>query len=330
MTKRRAKQPAYVTEQDDLNDPSRTQPLGKAPERVRGKGRQGQQGQQGHNSVKPESSPVSPKTPTQGAYIAALRASLEGEAPSQTFVTGPAGTGKTYLAARVAAEFYKTGQIESIILARPNIPSGRPLGFYPGSPDQKMAPWAVPLIEAIGIGLGPSRVVGDMRAGKIKVVPFETMRGRTFRNAFVILDEAQNTTPHEMEMFLTRIGEGCIVVVNGDVTQSDLNRDGRHHLSGFAHALRVAHRYDLPVNFIEFGLEDVVRSDITGRWVRAFWSNRNPEKESYHDGVDLGSESGSEPEREPPLAQIGMIHRPVTYGSDRDQLPFRFPSFYNF
>jgi phosphate starvation-inducible PhoH-like protein len=203
--------------------------------------------------------PIRPLNPRQADYLDALRSS------PQVVVLGPAGTGKTWIAATHAADLYRARQIAKIILTRPNVPCGRSLGFFPGSLEDKFAPWAVPVAEAIKTRMGAAAYDIAVKKGDIEMVPFEVMRGRTWRDAFVLLDEAQNATPAEMKMFLTRVGEDCAVVVNGDVAQCDL--DGA---SGLAVALRLIAERRLPVPVIEFTLDDIVRSGVCAMWARAF------------------------------------------------------------
>lgn len=200
-----------------------------------------------------------PKNDKQAAYIDALKT-----AP-QVIVTGSAGTGKTYIAASWAAKLFAQERVERIILTRPNVPSGRSLGFFPGTMEEKMAPWVIPFTDVIQQCLGPTAFETSVKKRTIDIVPFEVMRGRTFHNAFVILDEAQNTTPSEMKMFLTRIGDGTQVVINGDIKQSDLKSD-----SGLKAILQMVQEQQLPVPHIEFTVDDIVRSDICAMWVKAF------------------------------------------------------------
>lgn len=200
-----------------------------------------------------------PKTERQREYIEALKV-----AP-QVIVTGPAGTGKTYIAATKAAQLYEAGIVDRIILTRPNVPSGRSLGFFPGTMEEKIAPWVIPFVEVLEEHLGKEAVDAAQKKGNLVVVPFEVMRGRTFKNAFVILDEAQNASPHELKMFLSRIGENAQAVLNGDVSQSDLRSD-----SGLKVIIDLVQRQKLPVPVIEFTLEDIVRSDICAMWIKAF------------------------------------------------------------
>jgi phosphate starvation-inducible protein PhoH and related proteins len=203
--------------------------------------------------------PIKALNPTQAQYLAALRQS------QQIVVIGPAGAGKTWIAATHAADLYRQRKIAKIVLTRPNVPCGRSLGFFPGSLEEKFAPWAAPVIEAIRERVGQSVFDIALKRGDIELAPFEVMRGRTFRNAFVLLDEAQNATPSEIKMFLTRVGEDCITVVNGDVGQSDLQAS-----SGLRVVLDMIRAQGLPVPVIEFTKDDIVRSGVCGMWVRAF------------------------------------------------------------
>ncbi len=203
--------------------------------------------------------PIKPLNATQVDYLAALRSCR------QIVVLGPAGTGKTWIAATHAADLYRNQQIAKIIITRPNVPCGRSLGFFPGSLRDKFAPWAAPIIEAIKERIGNSAYEIALKGGGIEMVPFEVMRGRSWKDAFVLLDEAQNTTPAEIKTFLTRVGEDCTVVINGDVSQCDLAE-----ASGLRTALHLIRSRKLPVPVIEFTLEDIVRSGHCAMWVRAF------------------------------------------------------------
>lgn len=201
-----------------------------------------------------------PKNERQKEYIDALRS-----AP-QVIVTGPAGTGKTYLAATKAAQLYQTNKIDKIILTRPNVPTGRSIGFFPGTLEEKMAPWVIPFTDVLTKHLGEDAMACAVKNGNLQIVPFEVIRGRTFDDAFVILDEAQNTTVQEIKAFLTRVGENSQVIVNGDIAQSDLRGD-----SGLKKIIDLIDTYKLPVPVIEFGIDDVVRSDICAMWVKSFY-----------------------------------------------------------
>ena len=203
--------------------------------------------------------PIKPLTPTQAAYLDALRTG------PQVVVLGPAGTGKTWIAATHAADLYRNGLIDKIILTRPNVPCGRSLGYFPGTLEEKFAPWAVPVAEAIKERIGKAAYEIAVKRGDIELVPFEVMRGRSWKNAFVLFDEAQNSTPAEMKTFLTRIGEDCTVVINGDVNQCDLDQT-----SGLRTVIHMIKSQMLPVPVIEFTRDDIVRSGICAMWVRAF------------------------------------------------------------
>jgi len=203
--------------------------------------------------------PITALNPTQADYLDALRSS------PQVVVLGPAGTGKTWIAATHAADLYRNRQVGKIILSRPNVPCGRSLGFFPGSIEDKFAPWAVPVVDAIKERIGVAAYQIALKRGDIEMVPLEVMRGRSWKDAFVLLDEAQNTTPAEIKTFLTRVGEDCMVVINGDVSQCDLNE-----ASGLSTVLHLIRSRSLPVPVIEFGLDDIVRSGLCAMWVRAF------------------------------------------------------------
>lgn len=207
----------------------------------------------------PRVRPLVPKNPAQTNYINCINQY------AQVFVTGPAGTGKTYIAASLAADMYNKHQIHKIILSRPNIPAGKSLGFFAGTIEDKIAPWVYPLTEVLIERLGKAKYEIAHKRGDIEIVPFEVMRGRSFNNAFVILDEGQNLTPHEMKMFLTRIGEDSKVIINGDVSQHDLKEQ-----SGLTVAIDLMHKHNIPAAHCNFTHDDVVRSGICAAWTRAF------------------------------------------------------------
>ena len=209
--------------------------------------------------VERAAAPIIAMNAKQAEYLGYLRSH------PQVFVLGPAGTGKTWIAASYAADLYRGSVVKRIILTRPNVPCGRSLGFFPGTLENKFAPWAVPITDTIRDRLGAAVFDIAVKNGDIEVVPFEVMRGRSWHDAFVLLDEAQNTSATEMKMFLTRIGEDCITVVNGDVAQCDLDNE-----SGLRVALSLIRDKALPVPVIEFSLDDIVRSGMCALWVRAF------------------------------------------------------------
>lgn len=200
-----------------------------------------------------------PKSPRQAEYIDALKDS------SQVIVLGPAGTGKTYIGATKAAQLYQEKQIDKIIITRPNVAAGKSIGYFPGTLEEKMMPWVMPVLEVLHWHMGKGAVETGIKNGNIEIAPFETMRGRSFQDAFVILDEAQNVTPHEMKMFLTRVGQNCTVILNGDIQQSDLGET-----SGLAKAIHIAKKHLIPVPVIEFTPDDIVRSDLCKKWIIAF------------------------------------------------------------
>ena len=200
-----------------------------------------------------------PLNDRQSDYIEAIKSY------NQIIVLGPAGTGKTYIAATYAANLYLTKQIDKIIITRPNIAAGKSIGYFPGTLEEKMMPWVMPVLEVLHWHMGKGAVETGIKNGNIEIAPFETMRGRSFKDAFVILDEAQNVTPHEIKMFLTRVGENCKVILNGDIFQSDLQ-----DTSGLSKAIHMVKKYLLPVPVIEFQMEDIVRSDLCKQWISAF------------------------------------------------------------
>lgn len=203
--------------------------------------------------------PIKPLNAAQAHYLSALKTS------AQLVVLGPAGTGKTWIAATYAADLFRAGRIEKIILTRPNVPCGRSLGFFPGTLQEKFAPWAVPIIDAIKERIGDGAFEIALKRGDIELAPFEVMRGRSWKNAFILLDEAQNTTISEIKTFLTRVGENCLSVINGDINQSDIRET-----SGLGKMIDLIRAHDLPVPVVEFELSDIVRSDLCAMWVRAF------------------------------------------------------------
>lgn len=206
---------------------------------------------------------IVPLNDNQKLYLNALNTS------DQMIVCGFSGTGKTYLAATYAANMYAAQEINKIILTRPNVSVGKDLGYFPGTLEEKFAPWAAPVLDILNEQLSKGVVETGIKNGNIEMAPLSTMRGRSFHDAFIILDEAQNTTIPEIKMFLTRIGKGCKVVINGDIKQSDINSQ-----SGLSKIIHLAKTHRLPVPVIEFGVDDIVRSDICKAWIMAFESER--------------------------------------------------------
>ena len=202
-----------------------------------------------------------PMNDNQKAYIDALKSY------NQVVVCGFSGTGKSYIAATYAANLYAMGQIDKIIITRPNVSVGKDLGYLPGEINEKYAPWVAPVLDVLKEQLGNGTVETAIKNGNIEMAPLSTMRGRSFHDAFIILDEASNTTIPEILMFLTRIGDNCKVVINGDIRQSDLKDRAS---SGLGKVIHLIKRHNLPVPVIEFGIDDIVRSDMTKMWVTIF------------------------------------------------------------
>lgn len=209
-------------------------------------------------------SPVQGKTTGQRRYLAALKAN------GTVVVVGPAGSGKTFIAASYASQMLVAGQIKQIKLVRPAVEAGEEKhGFLPGDINKKLAPWAEPVLAVLRKRLGEARVNAMILSGDIKVEPFTYMRGLSWDDAFVILDEAQNTTVPQMKLFTTRIGERCKVVIDGDVKQSDLhNRDIESGLSALTDIM--ADRIMEDTALVRLSNDDIVRSDTCKRWVDAW------------------------------------------------------------
>jgi phosphate starvation-inducible protein PhoH and related proteins len=203
---------------------------------------------------------VAPKTLNQKRYVDSIRNQ------TITFGIGPAGTGKTFLAVAMAAHALAERQVQRIILTRPAVEAGERLGFLPGDIQAKVDPYLRPLFDALFDMLDPDRVNGYFERGVIEVAPLAFMRGRTLNDSFVILDEAQNTSPEQMKMFLTRLGFNSRMVVTGDVTQIDLPTDQRSGLVVVRDILSDVQ----DISFIRFGGEDVVRHKLVQRIVAAY------------------------------------------------------------
>lgn len=183
-----------------------------------------------------------------------------------TFGIGPAGTGKTYLAVAMAVAALKRGQVERIILTRPAVEAGESLGFLPGDLKEKVDPYLRPIYDALNEIMGADHVERLVERGTIEIAPLAYMRGRTLDSAFVILDEAQNTTNPQMKMFLTRLGFGSKMVVNGDISQIDLPK---HSASGLVSAERILKGIK-SVDFVHFSADDVVRHPVVARIITAY------------------------------------------------------------
>lgn len=212
--------------------------------------------------------PIKPKTLGQKAYVDAIRNNMV------VFGLGPAGTGKTYLAMAMAITAFKNDEVSRIILTRPAIEAGEKLGFLPGDLQSKVDPYLRPLYDALYQIMGAESFAKNMEKGLIEVAPLAYMRGRTLDNAYIILDEAQNTTPAQMKMFLTRIGFGSKVVVTGDSSQKDLAPGAK---SGLDVAARVLGKID-GIAFCKLTSKDVVRHPLVQKIVRAYDDYENKEK----------------------------------------------------
>src|ERR671915_39124 len=218
---------------------------------------------------RPRNLRVTPKSVNQKRYVDAIRRS------TVTFGVGPAGTGKTFLAIAMAAAALARREVNRIILTRPAVEAGERLGFLPGDLMAKVDPYLRPLFDALHDMMDAERVQAHLERGVIEVAPLAFMRGRTLNDSFVILDEAQNTSPEQMKMFLTRLGFGSRMVVTGDITQIDLPRDQRSGLVVVGEILSAVE----DIAFVRFGGEDVVRHQLVQRIVAAYgeYAERNDE-----------------------------------------------------
>lgn len=233
--------------------------------------------------LKTKRSDLQPRTPRQRDYIRTILSH------DITFGIGPAGTGKTYLAVACAADALERDQVRRIILTRPAVEAGERLGFLPGDLNQKVDPYLRPLYDALHDLLGYEKVQKLFDRNVIEIAPLAYMRGRTLNHAFVILDEAQNTTPEQMKMFLTRIGFGSRAVITGDVTQIDLPRG---QSSGLIQARRVLS--DIPdIGISEFTSSDVVRHPLVGKIVDAYEKYEKNARSTQNTAGDRNSRDAS-------------------------------------
>lgn len=224
----------------------------------------------GNISIKTVKRNIAPYSSLQAEYMHALQKN------ELVFALGPAGTGKTYIAVAMAVNMFISRRVERIILSRPAVEAGEKLGFLPGDLKEKVDPYLRPLYDALHDMIPGEKVVQYMENGEIEVAPLAFMRGRTLGNSFIILDEAQNTTPTQMKMFLTRLGENSRMVVTGDLSQTDLPRDVA---SGLHDAVRKLEHVE-GIATIRFTEEDVVRHPLAARIVKAYdeWDRRKKQQ----------------------------------------------------
>ncbi len=236
---------------------------------------------------------VAPKTVNQKRYVDSIREN------TITFGIGPAGTGKTFLAVALAAAALSRREVNRIILTRPAVEAGERLGFLPGDLMAKIDPYLRPLFDALHDMLDPERVSQHLERGVIEVAPLAFMRGRTLNDSFIILDEAQNTSPEQMKMFLTRLGFNSKVVVTGDITQIDLPREQDSGLVVVSEILESVEGID----FVRFGEEDVVRHKLVRRIVAAYNEHAQRLAPELHARSRISRTPPTRPEQSRPEAE---------------------------
>lgn len=212
------------------------------------------------NAINTKRRSLVPRTQNQAAYVEALRSK------EMVYGVGPAGTGKTYLAVAVGVEMYEKGIVERLIFCRPAVEAGEKLGFLPGDMREKIDPYLRPIYDALNDFLGGERVEKMMERGEIEIAPLAFMRGRTLSHAYVVLDEAQNTTSTQMKMFLSRMGDGSRMIITGDPSQTDLPSG---QISGLHESMTILGGID-EIAFIQFTNSDVVRHKLVGKILNAY------------------------------------------------------------
>jgi phosphate starvation-inducible PhoH-like protein len=232
---------------------------------------------------------VAPKTVNQKRYVDSIRRN------TITFGIGPAGTGKTFLAVALAAAALSRREVDRVILTRPAVEAGERLGFLPGDLMAKVDPYLRPLFDALHDMLDPERVTHHLERGVIEVAPLAFMRGRSLNSSFIILDEAQNTSPEQMKMFLTRLGFNSKMVVTGDITQIDLPREQDSGLIVVADILKKVDGID----FVRFGEEDVVRHKLVRRIVEAYAKHAQQQAPELHARAQAEPHTQQAPELRP-------------------------------
>ena len=202
---------------------------------------------------------LTPRNENQGLHIQAMKDS------SQVIVIGPAGVGKTYITATHAANLYNKKKIDKIIITRPHVGVSKDIGYLPGTVEEKVYPWALPVLDVFERHMGVGKVDTALKNKNIEIVPLALIRGRSFDDAFIICDVSLNMIIAEMKALLTRVGEDSQIVLDGDVQQSDIKEQ-----SGLSKIAHLAKKYSLTVPVIEYTIDDVVRSDICKQWIRVF------------------------------------------------------------
>ncbi len=220
----------------------------------------GKEGENDGESIRTRRRTIAARSPGQRGYLQALRER------DMVFALGPAGSGKTYLAVAMGVQLLLAGKVERIVLSRPAVEAGEKLGFLPGDMKEKIDPYLRPLYDALHDMIPAEQIAHRLESGEIEIAPLAFMRGRTLAHCFVILDEAQNTTPMQMRMFLTRLGEGSRMVVTGDPSQTDLPGGQRSGLMDAVETLEGVNG----IRFVRLTAQDVVRHDLVTRIVEAY------------------------------------------------------------